>query len=290
MKKRLFGFAAAALLVASTGFMSCNGEADALKSQVDSLNAKIEEQAQDLDNYQSCLTLFSDGLDSIAAADNNLMVATRNKEGRVTKETVKESLSAYADMLVRQRERIKELEGKLSGTGLEVSKMQSLLAYLNKQIEEKDATIKSLQERVEMGDFNIVNLQNEVTRLSNANIDLINQNQTQEEALTVAQEMLNEAFYIVGTSKELKEAGVLSKKLLGGSKVNADGIDTGVFTKIDIRNKTRIDVDSKSITLHSSHPANSYRIEVDKKAKTSVLYILDEVAFWKGTRYLIIEK
>lgn len=291
MKKVFLGLVAASLLAASGTVVSCNGEASALQSQVDSLSAKVEEQAQDIENYQNCLSLFSDGLDSIAAADNSLMVVTTNKEGRVTKETVKESLSAYADMLVRQRERIKELEGKLSGTGAEMSKMQSLLAYLNKQIEEKDATIKDLQARVESKDFDIASLQGELNRLYSVNTDLVNTVQSQEEALDAAQSLLNEAYYVVGTNKELKAAGVLSKKLLGGTKVKIDDIDTEVFTRIDIRSTTRIVVEgSKSITLHSAHPSSSYRIDVDKQSKTSVLNILDEVAFWKGTRYLIIEK
>lgn len=290
MKRSFLNAAAASMLIASVGFTACNnGEAEALQAQVDSLTAKVESQAQDLDNYQNCLTLFSEGLDSLAAADNNLMVATKNKEGRISKEMVKESLSSYADMLVRQRERINELQSKLNSTNQEQSKLQGLLNFLKKQIDEKDATIKDLQARIDQKDFDISILQAEVGRLNAANTMMANTIEEQGAAIDVATEMLNEAFYIVGSSKELKTAGVLSKKLLGSAKINAD-IDASKFTRIDIRKVTEIRVDSKNITLHSSHPSNSYRIDVDKKIKSSTLRILDEVAFWSNTRYLVIEK
>lgn len=290
MKKITLSLTLASTLMAAVGFMSCDGESkSSLKMQVDSLTTKLEEQAEDLSYYQDCLDIVSDGLDSIAAADSSLMMVTGNKEGTISKESIRENLAAYADMLARQHERIQNLENELSGNKRELSKMKQLLAYLNKQIAEKDATIKSLNEQLDQKNFDINKLKEEVGRLNVTNADLTNTVKQQDEAITVAQEMLNEAYYIVGTNKELKKQGVLSKKFLGKAQMNSD-VDVSAFKKIDIRQVTRIQVDSKNVKILSSHPSNSYSIRVDKANKSSVITILDEVAFWSLTRYLVIEK
>lgn len=290
MKKITLSLTLASTLMAAVGFMSCDGESkSSLKMQVDSLTTKLEEQAEDLSYYQDCLDIVSDGLDSITAADSSLMMVTGNKEGTISKESIRENLAAYADMLARQHERIQNLENELSGNKRELSKMKQLLAYLNKQIAEKDATIKSLNEQLDQKNFDINKLKEEVGRLNVTNADLTNTVKQQDEAITVAQEMLNEAYYIVGTNKELKKQGVLSKKFLGKAQMNSD-VDVSAFKKIDIRQVTRIQVDSKNVKILSSHPSNSYSIRVDKANKSSVITILDEVAFWSLTRYLVIEK
>lgn len=290
MKKITLSLTLASTLMAAIGFMSCDGESkSSLKMQVDSLTTKLEEQAEDLSYYQDCLDIVSDGLDSIAAADSSLMMVTGNKEGTISKESIRENLAAYADMLARQHERIQNLENELSGNKRELSKMKQLLAYLNKQIAEKDATIKSLNEQLDQKNFDINKLKEEVGRLNVTNADLTNTVKQQDEAITVAQEMLNEAYYIVGTNKELKKQGVLSKKFLGKAQMNSD-VDVSAFKKIDIRQVTQIQVDSKNAKILSSHPSNSYSIRVDKANKSSVITILDEVAFWSLTRYLVIEK
>lgn len=290
MKKITLSLTLASTLMAAVGFMSCDGESkSSLKMQVDSLTTKLEEQAEDLSYYQDCLDIVSDGLDSIAAADSSLMMVTGNKEGTISKESIRENLAAYADMLARQHERIQNLENELSGNKRELSKMKQLLAYLNKQIAEKDATIKSLNEQLDQKNFDINKLKEEVGRLNVTNADLTNTVKQQDEAITVAQEMLNEAYYIVGTNKELKKQGVLSKKFLGKAQMNSD-VDVSAFKKIDIRQVTQIQVDSKNVKILSSHPSNSYSIRVDKVNKSSVITILDEVAFWSLTRYLVIEK
>ncbi len=271
-------------------FQACGGnQTEALQSQVDSLTATIEQQSQDLDFYQSCLFLISDGLDSIAKADDNLMVAATNKEKTVTRESIKQDLNAYADLLTRQRERIGQLEQQMAQGGKERERLRGLIDMLNKQIEEKDAKIQKLQEKIETQGFNVAMLLDEVNKLNTKVASLKQENKAQSETIKAAQEMLNEAYYIVGSSKELKKAGVLSSKFLGKSKINADQIDASLFNQIDIRNFRQLNIPSKKITIKSQHPSSSYKITTDKKSDTTTLEILDEVEFWSLTRYLVIQ-
>lgn len=292
MKKHFYlvlcvAFSAMAVL----SFQACKGDqTEALQSQVDSLTATIEQNNQELEFYQSCLFLVSDGLDSIARADKNLMTVASSREKTITRESIKQDLAAYADLLTRQRERINQLEAQMGEGGKERERMKGLISILSKQIEEKDATIQKLQKKVETQDFNVALLQDEINGLYTKIATLKHENKSQAEALTVAQEMLNEGYYIIGSSSELKKLGVLSSRFLGKSKVNVDQIDESIFTKIDTRDFLQLTIPSKKVTIKSQHPSTSYKLTTDKKSGTTTLDIIDELDFWSVTRFLIIQK
>lgn len=292
MKKHFYLVICVALsTMAVLSFQACKGDqTEALQSQVDSLTATIEQNNQELEFYQSCLFLVSDGLDSIARADKNLMTVASSREKTITRESIKQDLAAYADLLTRQRERINQLEAQMGEGGKERERMKGLIGILSKQIEEKDATIQKLQKKVETQDFNVALLQDEINGLYTKISTLKHENKSQAEALTVAQEMLNEGYYIIGSSSELKKLGVLSSRFLGKSKVNVDQIDESIFTKIDTRDFLQLTIPSKKVTIKSQHPSTSYKLTTDKKSGTTTLDIIDELDFWSITRFLIIQK
>ena len=292
MKKHFYLVICVALsTMAVLSFQACKGDqTEALQSQVDSLTATIEQNNQELEFYQSCLFLVSDGLDSIARADKNLMTVASSREKTITRESIKQDLAAYADLLTRQRERINQLEAQMGEGGKERERMKGLISILSKQIEEKDATIQKLQKKVETQDFNVALLQDEINGLYTKIATLKHENKSQAEALTVAQEMLNEGYYIIGSSSELKKLGVLSSRFLGKSKVNVDQIDESIFTKIDTRDFLQLTIPSKKVTIKSQHPSTSYKLTTDKKSGTTTLDIIDELDFWSITRFLIIQK
>ena len=299
MKKHFYLVICVALsTMAVLSFQACKGDqTEALQSQVDSLTATIEQNNQELEFYQSCLFLVSDGLDSIARADKNLMTMASSREKTITRESIKQDLAAYADLLTRQRERINQLEAQMGEGGKERERMKGLVSILSKQVEEKDAIIQKLQKKVETQNFNVALLQDEINMLyskiatlKDEKKALENENKSQAEALTVAQEMLNEGYYIIGSSSELKKLGVLSSRFLGKSKVNVDQIDESIFTKIDTRDFLQLTIPSKKVTIKSQHPSTSYKLTTDKKSGTTTLDIVDELDFWSITRFLIIQK
>ena len=292
MKKHFYLVLCVALsTMAVLSFQACKGDqTEALQSQVDSLTATIEQNNQELEFYQSCLFLVSDGLDSIARADKNLMAVASSREKTITRESIKQDLAAYADLLTRQRERINQLEAQMGEGGKERERMKGLIGILSKQIEEKDATIQKLQKKVETQDFNVALLQDEINGLYTKIATLKHENKSKDEAIKVAQEMLNEGYYIIGSSSELKKLGVLSSRFLGKSKVNVDQIDESIFTKIDTRDFLQLTIPSKKVTIKSQHPSTSYKLTTDKKSGTTTLDIVDELDFWSVTRFLIIQK
>lgn len=291
MNKKQFFIGSLLFLSGIVTLTSCSdGKVNSLQTQIDSLNRVVAQQSEQLDDNQSFLTLITESIDSLAMADSTLIRVATGKDGIITKESIKENLDGYVEILNRQRKRLSILESELRTNEDEMSKMASIINYLNKQIEAKDAQIKDLQEMLEQRNFDIAMLQSRVIQLYNTNSNLQALVDSQKETISVAQEMMNEAYYIIGTSKELKAAGVLNGKFMGKSKVDVNNINSELFNRIDIRKVTSIHVESSNPTIKSQHPSNSYNIIPDKKNKTAVIQIVDEIGFWSLTRYLIIQK
>lgn len=270
---------------------ACGGnEQKGLQQQVDSLSTKVQQQDEELSFYYDCMDLLTKGLDSLAV-EGNMLLGDNNTTDRASKDAIKERLAGMGTLLQTQRERVAELEKRLQASNTNAAKMKGMVEYLKAQIALRDEQISDLQRMVNEKDFDIAMFKSEVNRLAGYNRSLLNTVDEQEESLQQADEALNQAFYIVGTSKELKEKGVLKAGgFLKGSKVNVDDMQTDGFTAIDVRIDTEIAISSKSPSVKSQHPANSYTITTDKATKTSVLKITDTKAFWSLTRYLIIEK
>jgi hypothetical protein len=270
---------------------ACGGnEQKELQQQVDSLSTKVMQQDEELSFYYDCMDLLTKGLDSLAV-EGNMLLGDNNTTDRASKDAIKERLAGMGTMLQTQRDRVAELEKKLQNSNANAAKMKGMVEYLKAQIAQRDEQISDLQRMVNEKDFDIAMFKSEVNRLAGYNRSLLNTVDEQEESLQQADEALNQAFYIIGTSKELKEKGVLKAGgLFKGNKVNVDNMKTEGFTTIDVRIDTEIPISSKSPSVKSQHPANSYTITTDKATKTSVLKITDTKAFWSLTRYLIIEK
>ena len=149
-KKHLF---MAPLLIAGSmvALTSCSdGKTSSLQAQIDSLNSLVENQAQELDYSQSCLSLITESIDSLAMADSTIIRVTTNREGTMTKESIRQDLDGYKTVLQHQRERLGQLEQQLLSNGREMAKMANVISYLNKQIEAKDAQIQALQNQLNM--------------------------------------------------------------------------------------------------------------------------------------------
>jgi len=128
--------------------------------------------------------------------------------------------------------------------------------------------------------------------LSSANSSLatlIGMYRDKDQLATDQQSELNMAWYCVGTAKELRENGVLTKEggVIGIGKVdklNTAALNKDWFKRVDVTETTEIPIMAKKAKLVTTHPAGSYAMEgnVDK------LKITDATAFWSMSKYLVI--
>jgi hypothetical protein len=104
---------------------------------------------------------------------------------------------------------------------------------------------------------------------------------------------INKAFYAVGTYKELKAKGLLTKEGgfigLGKTETLTGTLSDSAFVQIDRTVTKSISVNSKSAKLISEHPAGSYEFVCDNDKRIISIEIKDPDLFWKISKYAVVE-
>ncbi len=270
--KKSFSFILVAL--AAMSFFSCGNKAGS-DAQVDSLQAALEQRNADYQELDEFLTVISSGLDSISRQQSEIF--NPGKESPTpTREQIKQDLKRFQQTLKEQRERIAQLEQKLNASTSEGKKMKAIINSLTAELADKEAQIASLEDEINDKNLTIMDLGK---RLGN----MTRRNAAQEQVITSQTQMLqkqddqiNEGFVKIGTKDELKNAGLLTKKFLTRTKLNAAEIDKNQFRSIDIRNVTSLDINSGSEPkIWTQIPSDSYILEKKSKGKW-LLNIIDQ--------------
>ena len=148
------------------------------------------------------------------------------------------------------------------------------------ELERSRQTIKKLNTRVS-------NLMSDVEAISTHAKEQAETISMQQEIMNAQNEQLNIGYIKVGSRKELKQAGLLTKGIFSGSRLNVTSIDFSHFQQIDIRDITEITCNSWHPELLSAHPEGSYSFREDEGEKTT-LVIKDPAQFWSIVNYIVI--
>lgn len=278
---------AAALVVAMA---ACNGKSNqqqVLQERIDSLSQSDSLHAEDIESMADFINIMSEGLDSISGASGQLTPIGPEVQAK-DKAQLREQLSSIAALIARQRDRITALEEQLksSNTGY-AAKISKLIAYYKEQLDAKDQTIAQLNADLEGKNANIAQLSENVQKLSSTNADLNRTVETQQSTLAAQDATLNEGYVQIGTTKELKEKGVIKGGFLAKKKVDVSSLNASGFTKIDIRRYNDVRLPSTNPKIMTQMPASSYTITRNDDA-TSTLHINDPQAFWSVSKYLVV--
>ena len=284
---------AAVLATAALCFVGCSDsnqqQVDLLTQQLDSMKQENAKKDGDIQDMMSYVGVLADGLDSIAKQEQMLFYSNKGPEGTIVdRNQLKKNLDTFGTMLANQKIRIVQLSASLKSRGDSISKLYTLVSYLNQQLEEKDFQIQSLRADLERKDIDINQLRQRVSLLTDANTQLNIKVDRQADVLNKQDKLLNEAYVKIGTKKELSDLGLLSGGFLKKKKLDTEAIQKSMFTKVDIRKVTELTINSAKPKIITQMPASSYKIE-KKDKNTSVLYILDPEAFWGVSNYLVIQ-
>ena len=174
-----------------------------IRDRADSLRNVIGANMAEIDEMNLFLDAVNTSMDSVVNMEGGIL-RTSGESPMSKKEQIKQNLEAYKMMLERQRERISILEAKLKDGDAKSKKMLHTIQALKKQIEEKDNTIVELTEELEKRKFDIVTLKSHVDKLNTNVAQLKEEKAEQEKALEAQSNMLNEAYVVIGSKKELK--------------------------------------------------------------------------------------
>lgn len=284
MRKTLYSILLSAVVISVA---SCGGNTQKSNSENDSLRNALSANMAEMDEMNLFLDAINTSMDSVVNMEGGVL-RTSGESPLPKKEQIKQNLETYKVMLERQRERISILEKKLKDGDANSKKMLKTIESLKKQLEEKDKAIAELTAELEKKNFDIETLKAHVEQL-NTNVAQLNEESAEQKKTIDAQaDQLNEAYVIIGTKKELKQAGLMTGgTLFKKSKLDLTQVNASAFKKIDIRNVKSFKIPEKSYKILTHMPAGSYKV-TENADGTCTLTITDAARFWSVTNYLVI--
>ncbi len=258
----------------------------------DSLSLVAYEKDSVIMDFLTGFNEIQENLDSIKTMEK-LVTVSSNQQGELKgsqKKQIKEDIALLSQLLQKNKELAASLQKKLNSATSKVGQLQGMVAEfermaasLNSQIETKNAEIATLTEDIQRLNIDVSQLTSQVEQVTQE----VQEKSQVIETQTVA---LNQAWYAMGTVKELGENEVLEKSggVLGMGrtlKIRKD-FNKDYFTEIDLRNFNYLPLMVKKAKVVSVHPAGSYHITGNKTADT--LFVDDAAEFWKASKYLLI--
>lgn len=279
------------------------GESKKEEAKVNQDSIKLVEMTEQYDqatNFNdSLLLLMGDiyaGLDSINMQEG-LLVTPGIGDNADKRAEIKENLSLIRQRLQNNKQLLAELEKKAQAAAAEatakgeaVSKvLQQTIDKLKVRITEQDAKIEQLVQQLEQANTTITTLQTTVEDQKEQIADVTQQKEEAEAQVVATENEANKVYYVMGSDKQLKEYGVLTKKFLGSTKImQGENINYNCFKAADKRTLTSIPTNAKKVEIKSLNDPGSYRIDGEKDGPKTIV-ITNPDLFWQKTPYLVIQ-
>lgn len=278
--KKLFFFAASLIMLASCNDGVKKAE-EVAQQQRDSLNQIIAQKDNEINDMMTTLSDIEEGFREITEAQNRVTLAKQG-EGTNTTQRIKENFEFIQSVMKQNKELINKLKQQVRESTVKGDQLKKIIENLTQQMEVKDKQLQALREELDRKDIHIAELDEQVATL-NTNVSTLTEENTQKaETISTQDKQLNTAWFVFGTSKELKE-----QKILVDGKVLQQNFNKDYFTKIDIRIDKEIKLYSKSVKMLTTHPESAYTLQRDAN-KQYVLRITDPQLFWSTSKYLVV--
>lgn len=217
---------------------------------------------------------ISENLRTIRAKQGGLVPPGGMESGGDMEQRIMEDLGQIDALLAENKELIARLRKQAKGSASRITELERTIVDLETTIVGQSAAIDSLKEQLSSANSSLATL-----------IDMY---RDKAQMSDMQRNELNTAYYLVGTAKELKEKGVLTKE--GGfvgigrvDKLNMSKLEAGKFTEIDITATPEVALGARKAKLATSHPEGSYRLEGGDK-----LVVSDPARFWSVSKYLVV--
>ncbi|MFL5729078.1 MAG: hypothetical protein ACJ75J_06270 [Cytophagaceae bacterium] len=253
-----------------------NPLADSLQGENSKKDSQLSEKEAAIQEFVTTFNEIQANLNEIKEKEKIVTNSTKSGDIKSKEDQIKEDIQAIYDLMNKNKNRIGSLNKKLKNANTKIDGLEQMIATLEAQINEKDNQINDLKNQVEQLNIELSNL--------NLNYEEI----TQES--DVKTEKLNTAYYAMGTSKELKEKGVITKEGgfigLGKTTQLKSDFNKDYFTKIDASQVTSIPIGAKKAKIVTNHPSGSYKLVGDKPIEKLEITNVDD--FWGSSKYLVI--
>lgn len=276
------------LCLVAAVFFSCNSrKIENLEAEKARMHADSITKDSLLNDFFNTFNDIEDNLAEITGRQKYIANAAVKEDPRDpdVRDRIRMEIATINDILLENDQRLTQLIEQLKSSAIKIKALEETLAILSKRVEEKDLEIAILKDKLSQLNIEKENLNKTLAQLKQ-------ESQKQQEMLQAKDEEIdqnNTVWYVVGTSKYLKDNEIIEKTgMLRSSKQLNDQVKTGLFTEGDQRSLNAIPVNSDKATLITIHPEGSYELIKEGKVITS-LNILKPDEFWKTSRFCVIE-
>lgn len=284
MKTIKFFTIIAVFLFASTSCVENSQKYKTVLSERDSI--AVEKQALD-SNYNQTIALLNDienEFATINANENQMKLDLRGVEGTTAdrKKLIGVQMNDIKENMEKNKAKIAELRylesKKKKANGL----LSETITRLQSQLDEKEVQLQSLLAELERKNIKLEEL--------NLIVDTQTNNIAEQQSTIKGQDAdMNAVWYCVATSKQLKEANIVSGGGLFQAKtVMKSDFNHKSFLKVDLRNLLTITTKSSNIKILTSHPQDSYKL-VTATDKNISIEITNPTKFWSISKYLVVQ-
>ncbi|MDW8220145.1 MAG: hypothetical protein RML40_06395 [Bacteroidota bacterium] len=273
--------------VAVSSCSQCGGQEELIKAvDAEKMNLMAEKNRTD-SLYQQTLRQVDEMMSVLAAleAEEGILKTMGPERGesaadfRRRMEDIARRMNEKTAMIRKQAEEIQRLKGKLAETERKLAAVSQKADSLARLVSEQQQEIIALRQQLAISRKTIDSLKAKL-----AEKDQIINSKVKE---------LNTAYYIIGKRDDLMNKGVIDKQgqvlFFGGRIAVKQNFDLKDFTRIDITAMKEFSIPAPKdrTTLVSNHDTDTYEL-VPNGENQCMLKILDEKAFWKNAKYLVV--
>lgn len=253
------------------------------QEQLDSLQTIVDNKDAELNDIVETMTEVQTGIRRIAEAEGRVTVADGSQESASSRAIIIDNLEYIREAMQQNRELVAQLREKLNASRFKSDKLKNLVDGLQTQVESQNLRIQELEASLAEKDSTILSQMHKIDSLSRNASNLAEVSKTQASIVARQDKQLHKAWFVYGTKPELKEQGILkSGKVLQDGDFNKD-----YLTEIDIRTFKELKTYSKSASLQTTHPKDSYTLTKDANGQYE-LRITNSERFWSVSKYLVI--
>ena len=253
-----------------------NSIKDSIENVSGNLNGKLNEKDAAIQELVSSFNEIQENLNTIKEKEKIISKVTSDGEVKSKEDQIKEDIQSIYDLMAKNKNRIGSLSKKLKNSKLKIEGLEKMIENMQATLNLKDSEIEELKTKIEGLNVELSNLTTNYKAVENES------NQKTE--------IINTAFYAIGTSKELKENNVITKEggIIGLGKTTklSSDFNKEYFTKINIEKTTSINLGAKKIKMLTTHPSSSYKLIGEKPIEK--LEITNTKEFWSASKYLVI--
>ena len=253
-----------------------NSIKDSVENVSGNLNGKLNEKDAAIQELVSSFNEIQENLNTIKEKEKIISKVTSDGDVKSKEDQIKEDIQSIYDLMAKNKDRIGSLSKKLKNSKLQIDGLEKMIENMQATLSLKDSEIEELKTKIEGLNVELSSLTTNYKAVENES------NQKTE--------IINTAFYAIGTSKELKEKNVITKEggIIGLGKTTklSSDFNKEYFTKINIEKTTSINLGAKKIKILTTHPSNSYKLIGEKPIEK--LEITNTKEFWSASKYLVI--